>query len=335
MNQRLILLHHRGQGALVEQRGDASAEDYTYLRKEFIRAAHLKVVDSVEDVCVTYLYSGNIEQGVPYTDELANINGIHLELFRLPGMGKEQVQAAKNIVKNKRDVVRSSITRVRSWVNMVGIHVKTPFHMVYDAATNLPIRLHGFDARKDTVIDTLEDFGLKPDIPGPIKRQHHLVNDLGVDSLDTVEIIMAMEEEFDVEVNDLVVQDVLTWTVQGILDYLNHLLGPAEPWDENYLYLTTEQFIERYKPIRDPDRKDPDHAWKEWDWNSVTEPTIKQAISERRCWTMVVTDLEEPDEDGLDTAWSIEWGNRVVNRAYNIITKKPLENYFWQPIIDY
>ena len=38
----------------------------------------------------------------------------------------------------------------------------------------------------------------------------HFVNDLGLDSLDTVEVIMAVEEEFSVEITDKDADDIKT-----------------------------------------------------------------------------------------------------------------------------
>lgn len=35
-----------------------------------------------------------------------------------------------------------------------------------------------------------------------VTNQAHFVNDLGADSLDTVELVMALEEEFDTEIPD-------------------------------------------------------------------------------------------------------------------------------------
>ena len=45
------------------------------------------------------------------------------------------------------------------------------------------------------------------------------VDDLGVDSLDTVELIMAFEEEFDVEIPDEDAQKIKT--VKDVIDYIN------------------------------------------------------------------------------------------------------------------
>lgn len=46
-------------------------------------------------------------------------------------------------------------------------------------------------------------------------------DDLGADSLDLVELIMAMEEEFDVEIPDEEAEKITT--VQNAIDYVNKL----------------------------------------------------------------------------------------------------------------
>lgn len=45
------------------------------------------------------------------------------------------------------------------------------------------------------------------------------VDDLGADSLDTVELVMALEEEFDVEIPDEQAEKIQT--VQNAVDYIN------------------------------------------------------------------------------------------------------------------
>jgi len=49
------------------------------------------------------------------------------------------------------------------------------------------------------------------------------VDDLGADSLDQVELIMAMEEEFDVSIPDEDAEKI--GTVQDALDYINKASG--------------------------------------------------------------------------------------------------------------
>mgnify|MGYP001345647492 FL=1 len=53
-----------------------------------------------------------------------------------------------------------------------------------------------FDKVKDVIVDKL---GVEED---SIKLEAHFVNDLGADSLDTVELIMEFEEEFGIEIPD-------------------------------------------------------------------------------------------------------------------------------------
>ena len=52
-----------------------------------------------------------------------------------------------------------------------------------------------------------------------IKNESSFVNDLGADSLDTVELVMALEEEFGVEIPDEDAEKITT--VQQALDYVN------------------------------------------------------------------------------------------------------------------
>lgn len=47
------------------------------------------------------------------------------------------------------------------------------------------------------------------------------VDDLGADSLDLVELIMAMEEEFDVEIPDEAAEKIAT--VQNAIDFVKNL----------------------------------------------------------------------------------------------------------------
>ncbi len=49
------------------------------------------------------------------------------------------------------------------------------------------------------------------------------VDDLGADSLDLVELIMAMEEEFDVEIPDEEAEKIVT--VQNAIDFVNQIKG--------------------------------------------------------------------------------------------------------------
>ena len=51
-----------------------------------------------------------------------------------------------------------------------------------------------------------------------VKNESSFVNDLGADSLDTVELVMALEEEFECEIPDEEAEKITT--VQQAIDYI-------------------------------------------------------------------------------------------------------------------
>jgi acyl carrier protein len=51
-----------------------------------------------------------------------------------------------------------------------------------------------------------------------VKNESSFVNDLGADSLDTVELVMALEEEFETEIPDEEAEKITT--VQQAVDYI-------------------------------------------------------------------------------------------------------------------
>jgi acyl carrier protein len=56
-----------------------------------------------------------------------------------------------------------------------------------------------------------------------VKPEANFANDLGADSLDTVELVMALEEEFDIEIPDEAAEGITT--VQACVDYINSQLA--------------------------------------------------------------------------------------------------------------
>ena len=52
-----------------------------------------------------------------------------------------------------------------------------------------------------------------------VKNESSFVDDLGADSLDTVELVMALEEEFECEIPDEQAEKIQT--VQQAIDYIN------------------------------------------------------------------------------------------------------------------
>jgi len=61
-----------------------------------------------------------------------------------------------------------------------------------------------------------EQLGVKED---EVKTAASFVEDLGADSLDTVELVMALEEEFETEIPDEEAEKITT--VQLAIDYIN------------------------------------------------------------------------------------------------------------------
>ena len=55
-----------------------------------------------------------------------------------------------------------------------------------------------------------------------LKNESSFINDLGADSLDTVELVMSLEEEFDCEIPDDQAENITT--VQQAIDYVNNNL---------------------------------------------------------------------------------------------------------------
>ena len=65
-----------------------------------------------------------------------------------------------------------------------------------------------------------EQLGVNED---EVKNEASFVDDLGADSLDTVELVMALEEEFETEIPDDEAEKITT--VQLAIDYINNNLA--------------------------------------------------------------------------------------------------------------
>lgn len=61
----------------------------------------------------------------------------------------------------------------------------------------------------------IEQLGVKEE---EVKNEASFVDDLGADSLDTVELVMALEEEFDTDIPDDEAEKITT--VQAAIDYV-------------------------------------------------------------------------------------------------------------------
>ena len=65
-----------------------------------------------------------------------------------------------------------------------------------------------------------EQLGVKEE---EVTNEKSFVDDLGADSLDTVELVMALEEEFETEIPDEEAEKITT--VQAAIDYVNNHKG--------------------------------------------------------------------------------------------------------------
>ncbi|MEJ5300933.1 MAG: acyl carrier protein [Thermodesulforhabdaceae bacterium] len=78
-------------------------------------------------------------------------------------------------------------------------------------------------AIKEKVIDIIADkLGIEKETITP---EAHVIDDLGADSLDVVELIMALEETFDIEIPDEDAEKIRT--VQDIFDYIDRVVANA------------------------------------------------------------------------------------------------------------
>ena len=69
-----------------------------------------------------------------------------------------------------------------------------------------------FDKVKEIIVEQL---GVGED---SVNEESSFIEDLGADSLDSVELIMAIEEEFDIEIPDTDAEKVVT--VGDVVDYI-------------------------------------------------------------------------------------------------------------------
>ena len=81
--------------------------------------------------------------------------------------------------------------------------------------------MSSIDERVKKII--VEQLGVKEE---EVTSEASFVDDLGADSLDTVELVMALEEEFETEIPDEDAEKITT--VQQVLDYIKEHADKAE-----------------------------------------------------------------------------------------------------------
>lgn len=73
--------------------------------------------------------------------------------------------------------------------------------------------MENFEKVKEILVDVL---GVNAD---DVKPESKFVDDLGADSLDLVELIMSLEDKFQIEISDTDAEKIIT--VQDVLDYID------------------------------------------------------------------------------------------------------------------
>ena len=74
--------------------------------------------------------------------------------------------------------------------------------------------MSNIDERVKSIV--VKQLGVKAE---DVKNESKFIDDLGADSLDTVELVMGLEEEFDTEIPDEEAEKITS--VQEAIDYVN------------------------------------------------------------------------------------------------------------------
>lgn len=72
-----------------------------------------------------------------------------------------------------------------------------------------------FDEVRDVVVEQLSV------APESVKPESKIIEDLGADSLDVVELVMALEEKFGIEIPDSEAEKLLS--IQDVIDYVEKI----------------------------------------------------------------------------------------------------------------
>ena len=69
-----------------------------------------------------------------------------------------------------------------------------------------------FEEVRDVVVEQLNVS------PEAVKLESKIIEDLGADSLDVVELVMALEEKFDIQIPDTEAEKLIS--IQNVVDYI-------------------------------------------------------------------------------------------------------------------
>ncbi len=72
-----------------------------------------------------------------------------------------------------------------------------------------------FEDVRDVVVEQLNVS------PEAVKLESKIIEDLGADSLDVVELVMALEEKFDIQIPDTEAEKLIS--IQNVVDYIEKI----------------------------------------------------------------------------------------------------------------
>ena len=72
-----------------------------------------------------------------------------------------------------------------------------------------------FEEARDVVVEQLNVS------PEAVKLESKIIEDLGADSLDVVELVMALEEKFDIQIPDTEAEKLIS--IQNVVDYIEKI----------------------------------------------------------------------------------------------------------------
>jgi len=136
-------------------------------------------------------------------------------------------QQVKKIVAEQLGVKEEEVTNDASFVDDLGADSLDTVELVMALEEEFETEIPDEDAEKITTVQQVkkivaEQLGVKEE---EVTNDASFVDDLGADSLDTVELVMALEEEFETEIPDEDAEKITT--VQQAIDYINSHKGKA------------------------------------------------------------------------------------------------------------
>lgn len=72
-----------------------------------------------------------------------------------------------------------------------------------------------FEEVRDVIVEQLNVS------PEAVKLESKIIEDLGADSLDVVELVMALEEKFDIQIPDTEAEKLIS--IQNVVDYIEKI----------------------------------------------------------------------------------------------------------------